>query len=68
MHDPGKPALVPCLTTPGIIHTKRGKAQDTHTKVFLQGQQIEEDPDDFGTQGKKHRVKKEKEERSRKSI
>ncbi|KAJ5315154.1 hypothetical protein N7476_005461 [Penicillium atrosanguineum] len=32
------------------------------------GQQIEEDPDDFGTQGQRHRVKKEKEERSRRSM
>ncbi|KAJ5121987.1 hypothetical protein N7526_008924 [Penicillium atrosanguineum] len=33
-----------------------------------EGQQIEEDPDDFGTQGQRHRVKKEKEERSRRSM
>ncbi|KAJ5278896.1 RNA polymerase I-specific transcription initiation factor Rrn7 [Penicillium angulare] len=32
------------------------------------GQQIEEDPDDFGTQGKTHRVKREKEAKSRRTA
>ncbi|GLI77478.1 hypothetical protein PoHVEF18_005768 [Penicillium ochrochloron] len=44
----------------GLWFCRRGHLQE--------GRQIEEDPDDFGTQGKKHRVKKEKEERSRKSM
>lgn len=34
----------------------------------MQGRQVEEDPDDFGTQGQRHRVRKEKEERSRRSM
>ncbi|KAF3394686.1 RNA polymerase I-specific transcription initiation factor rrn7 [Penicillium rolfsii] len=44
----------------GLWFCRRGHLQE--------GRQIEEDPDDFGTQGKKHRVKKEKEERSRKTY
>jgi hypothetical protein len=65
--------LLPCAQSPipaSWLVTKRG------TLLFigidgwdcLQGQQIEEDPDDFGTQGQRHRVKKEKEERSRRSM
>ncbi|KAJ5444258.1 uncharacterized protein N7458_008130 [Penicillium daleae] len=44
----------------GLWFCRRGHLQE--------GRQIEEDPDDFGTQGKKHRVKKDKEERSQKTY
>ncbi|KAJ5678806.1 hypothetical protein N7462_007050 [Penicillium macrosclerotiorum] len=44
----------------GLWFCRRGHLQE--------GRQIEEDPDDFGTQGKKYRVRKEKEERARKTY
>ncbi|KAJ5713845.1 uncharacterized protein N7483_011026 [Penicillium malachiteum] len=44
----------------GLWFCRRGHLQE--------GRQIEEDPDDFGTQGRTHRVKHEKEERSRKTA
>ncbi|KAJ5157165.1 uncharacterized protein N7482_008265 [Penicillium canariense] len=44
----------------GLWFCRRGHLQE--------GRQVEEDPDDFGTQGKKHRVRKEREERSRKTY
>lgn len=34
----------------------------------LQGRQVEEDPEDFGTQGRTHRVKKDVIEKGRKSL
>ncbi|KAJ5084683.1 hypothetical protein NUU61_009262 [Penicillium alfredii] len=44
----------------GLWFCRRGHLQE--------GRQIEEDPDDFGTQGKKHRVKKETTEKSKKTY
>ncbi|KAJ5183312.1 hypothetical protein N7492_000928 [Penicillium capsulatum] len=44
----------------GLWFCRRGHLQE--------GRQVEEDPDDFGTQGKTHRVKKEKEGKSRKTY
>ncbi|OQD75094.1 hypothetical protein PENDEC_c008G00131 [Penicillium decumbens] len=44
----------------GLWFCRRGHLQE--------GRQIEEDPDDFGTQGHRNRVRKEKEERSRKTY
>ncbi|KAJ6119408.1 hypothetical protein N7523_003688 [Penicillium sp. IBT 18751x] len=44
----------------GLWFCRRGHLQE--------GRQIEEDPDDFGTQGQRHRVKKEREERSRRTY
>ena len=41
---------------------------DVEINQSTQGRQVEEDADDFGTQGKKHRVRREKEEKSRKSM
>ncbi|KAF7719924.1 Uncharacterized protein PECH_005781 [Penicillium ucsense] len=44
----------------GLWFCRRGHLQE--------GRQIEEDADDFGNQGKRHRVKKDKEEKSRKTY
>ncbi|KAJ5586896.1 uncharacterized protein N7459_002661 [Penicillium hispanicum] len=44
----------------GLWFCRRGHLQE--------GRQVEEDPEDFGTQGKTHRVRKEKEEKSRKTY
>ncbi|OQE14333.1 hypothetical protein PENSTE_c036G04491 [Penicillium steckii] len=44
----------------GLWFCRRGHLQE--------GRQVEDDPDDFGMQGKKHRVRKEKEEASRKTY
>ncbi|KAJ5246058.1 hypothetical protein N7468_001041 [Penicillium chermesinum] len=44
----------------GLWFCRRGHLQE--------GRQVEEDGDDFGTQGKTHRVRRESEERSRKRV
>ncbi|KAJ6144353.1 hypothetical protein N7470_008248 [Penicillium chermesinum] len=44
----------------GLWFCRRGHLQE--------GRQVEEDGDDFGTQGKTHRVRRESEERSRKTV